>query len=82
MWWADWWGGYGAMPWMAFGPLAMLVVIGVFVAMVYLALRGSGAQEGREARAVEILKERYARGEIDQAEFEKRRRILRAAPDV
>jgi len=29
-------------------------------------------------RAMEILEERYARGEIDQAEFEERRRLLRA----
>jgi uncharacterized membrane protein len=27
---------------------------------------------------MEILKERYARGEIDQAEFEARRRLLEA----
>ena len=32
----------------------------------------------RGDRAVQILKERYARGEIDQAEFEKRRRFLEA----
>lgn len=27
-------------------------------------------------RAIEILKERYAQGTIDQAQFEKRRRLL------
>jgi uncharacterized membrane protein len=32
----------------------------------------------RGGHAVEILKERYARGEINQIEFEERRRLLEA----
>ena len=72
MWWSDYWPG----PWMFFGPLMMLVFAAVCAAFIYLAMRGVGSGRQGEGRALEILKERYARGEIDQAEFEERRRLL------
>jgi uncharacterized membrane protein len=40
-------------------------------------MRG-GTWRGRNADAVDILRERYARGEINQTEFEERRRFLEA----
>jgi putative membrane protein len=73
MWWSDWWGGYGPAPWMFFGPVMMLLFIAACVAVGYLVMRSGAARGGR---AMEILEERYARGEIDQAEFEERRRLL------
>jgi putative membrane protein len=76
MWWSDWFGGYGAMPWMFFGPLMMLIFMAVCIAIMYLVMRGVGPTRSRTSRAVDILMERYARGEIDQREFEERRRIL------
>jgi len=36
----------------------------------------AGGGEPGGSRALHILEERYARGEIDQAEFEERRRVL------
>jgi uncharacterized membrane protein len=35
-------------------------------------------RHGRDKYAIDILRERYARGEINQAEFEERRRLLEA----
>lgn len=72
-----WDGGW----WMFLGPFWMIVVIGVLVAGVILLVRwlgGAGAGPGQafDNRALEILKERYAKGEIDTKEFEERRRTL------
>jgi putative membrane protein len=60
---------------MFFGPLMMFLFVAACVAVGYLVMRSAGARGGR---AMDILEERYARGEIDQAEFEERRRLLRA----
>ena len=66
-----------------FGPVMMLVFVTVVIVVVVLAVRwlggaGHGAATGpRSGKApVDILEERYARGEIDKDEFEERRRIL------
>jgi putative membrane protein len=76
------WGwGYG----MIFGPLFMILVLAVVIAVVVLLVRWLGGPwhgggppyyppAGRTP--IDILKERYARGEIDKDEFEERRRIL------
>jgi len=72
----DWGGGWYGM---IFGPLFMILVLGVVVAVAVLLVRGLGGpphyiQPGRTP--LDILKERYARGEIDKQEFEERRRML------
>jgi putative membrane protein len=78
MWWGDGWGG-AAWGWFALMHLLWwaLVIIGI-IALVRWGTSG-GARHGRqvhENRALEILRERYARGEIDKEEFEERKRIL------
>ncbi len=64
---------------MMFGSLMMVLVVAAIVAMVVVVVRWIGgqgqAQRGAKA-ALDILRERFARGEIDAAEFEERRRIL------
>lgn len=77
-----WDGGYSMM---FFGPLFMLLFLAVLIAAVVLLVRWAGgswpaltapphAPPGRTP--LDILKERFARGEIDKDEFEERRRVL------
>lgn len=78
MWWGG--GGYG----MIFGPLFMILVLAVVIAVVVLLVRGLGGPWQGAApnhpppgrTPLDILRERFARGEIDKSEYEERRRVL------
>jgi putative membrane protein len=58
--------------------LMMLVFWGVMVAGIIVAIRwlASQTRAPRSDRARDVLRERYARGEIDRDEFEARKRDL------
>jgi putative membrane protein len=75
-------GGYGMM-----GGNGMGIVVGLFWIMLFIAIallisgvvagiRHPHARGPAGSDALEILKQRYARGDIDKAEFERRRRDL------
>lgn len=65
------WGGLGWV-WMLGGLLAVLAV----PAVVLYALRARGGGEGQRDDALATLRQRYAAGEIDEEEFERRRTRL------
>ena len=76
MWNAGWHGWF-------FGPIMMIVFIAVAVVVVVLLLRRPGGPSHAGAlhrpldkTPMEILKERFAKGEMDSEEFEQRRRLL------
>jgi len=78
MWGGSQWGGFG----MVLGPIFMiLIVVGIVAGIIYL-LRlfgATGPAAGSHAthdRALALLKERYAKGEIDTAEFTERKKLL------
>lgn len=58
--------------------VTMLVFWGVVIAGIVLGIRWLAARGGGSSsdRALEILRQRYARGEIDREEFEAKRRDL------
>jgi putative membrane protein len=53
-----------------------LVVVGVVLAARPSSRDGHETRGSDDSRALDILEERYARGEIDQSEYEERRRAL------
>ncbi len=77
--WADGYGhmmggwGYGL-----FGPLMMLVYWGVIIALIVVVVRWLSDNRGQAGRkdAMDILRERFAAGEIDEEEFNRRKRAL------
>ena len=50
----------------------MLLLAGIVLLAVWV-FRQSGAGRGKEETPVDILKKRYARGEIDKEEFEQKK---------
>lgn len=69
---------------MGFGSVFMILVWGGLIALAVLLVRsfwprsGGGPLSGPETpkSAIEILEQRFANGDIDQEEFEQRRRAL------
>jgi len=75
--WGDGWHGGG----MVMGFFMMILIVAIIAGLIVLAVkwiggdkRGGSGLSGREAE--DILRERFARGEIDAAEFEERKRVL------
>lgn len=76
------WGWVGAI----LGLIILLLIIAVLGAVLAYLIRAlrrpspdaarSTGGHGSAAQALQILEERYARGEIDQEDYEQRRRVL------
>ncbi len=74
----DYWtygGGYDAWGFV-FMPLTMiLVILGVILAVRYLSRNGQKGESGESA--MDVLKKRYANGEIDKKEFDEKKKDLK-----
>ncbi len=75
--------GYGHMMWGGGfgmgGGLTMLVFWGLVIAFIVFAVRWFAVNDrrpGRRDESLSILRERFAKGEIDEEEFERRKRAL------
>ena len=72
-----WHGGYGFWPGGGLLALAVLILVVVGIALtVSYVTRTSRHTPPPVDPALQILRERFARGEITQAEFDERRRTL------
>lgn len=69
------WGGHGIL-----GGLMMVIFWALIIGLIFLAVRGfsNRSDTGAGQSAMNVLRERYARGEIDEDEFERRRAKLEA----
>jgi putative membrane protein len=64
-------GGYsGHMGGMPFGGFGMILLVAAIGLIIWMTMRGSAGRDRKEKTSLDILKERYARGEIDHEEFE------------
>ncbi|WP_262696039.1 SHOCT domain-containing protein [Kordiimonas aquimaris] len=79
MMWSDGWHGWFV------GPVMMILFLAIAVAVIFLIVRWLGGNtHGHSAapsgpprqHAIDILKDRFARGEIDKEEFEKKRQLI------
>jgi putative membrane protein len=76
------WGHMGAWG-MVWGWLFMALLLAALIVLVVVLVRMPSGRDSRStrrpsgrSRAREVLDERYARGEIDSAEYDERRRRL------
>jgi putative membrane protein len=70
--------GGGTGIWMIFGMIFWIVLIaGIVLLVIWAIQRSVGGDSNRPAEsALEILKKRYARGEISKEEFEEKKRDI------
>ena len=79
-WESAWSGNTWDASWLMFVPMLWpVLVIGAIILVVMLLLRDGEKRAGRRDMGLmpfEILRERFARGEIDKAEYEERHRVI------
>jgi putative membrane protein len=79
----DGWGWHGWLFMTVMMLIWLLLVAGLFIALVRPTRWGVGARDNRRTGGTEetfrILDERLARGDIDPEEYEKRRSLLRSS---
>lgn len=75
-------GWHGGWLGMLFAPLFIILVLAIVIAVAILLVRSLGgpwqgaAPPPPSRTPLDILQERFARGEIDKEEYEERRRVL------
>ena len=71
--------GWGHMGWLGFAMMLLfwiVIIAGIIVLVRWLTSGAPAARRGQEESALDVLKKRYARGEISKEEFEEKKRDL------
>ncbi|OGK20942.1 hypothetical protein A2866_00240 [Candidatus Roizmanbacteria bacterium RIFCSPHIGHO2_01_FULL_39_8] len=68
------WGGFGLLGWIPMVLFWIVLILGVVALLRYL---GRSGQQQDDKTPLEILKERYAKGEIDKKKFEEMKKEVR-----
>ena len=68
------WNGFGLLGWIPMLLFWVLLILGVVGLIRYLG--GSGRRSDERRSPLDMLKERYAKGEIDKKEFEQMKKDL------
>jgi putative membrane protein len=78
MFWSDygWSTDHWPMTWMFPGPIMMIIFMAVCAAIMFYMMRGGMMRRTEGGHALDILKERFARGEINHTEYEYSRKLL------
>lgn len=74
--------GGGMMGGMMLPMLLGMLLVGVLIVagLVFLIRHFSSGGAGTDSKALNILQERYARGELDNEDYQERRRVLETRP--
>ncbi len=67
------WGSFGILGWLSMLIFWVLLILGVVALIRYLTRSG---QSSEDKTPLDILKERYAKGEINKKEFEEKKKDL------
>lgn len=62
--------------WGIFGGFMMIIFWGALIAFIIWAINGFQNTKEKEKSALDILKERYAKGEIGKEEFESKKKDI------
>lgn len=70
-----WYPGMGLYGWFLMVLWWAFIIVAIVALIRWISSQGNG-QDGASKTPLDILKERYARGEIDKKEFEQKKRDL------